>query len=146
MAKHPSLSGSSSHIPLMDTERDTHDTVCSLDHISFYQHVCLNDKASPIYTAMVKTGVLSACIPRTHLFPEFVYWLVSVMYLGKCFVMNFQGENVLQVSAQLIHQALCYPESESYVQFTDDSLMAYYDSLGGQEFNQFIFFLKLDTK
>ena len=95
---------------------------------------------------MVKTGVLSACIPRMHLFPEFVYWLLSIMYPGKCFVMNFQGENVLQVSAQLIHQALCYPESESYVQFTDDFLMAHYDSLGSQDFNQFIFFFKPDTK
>ena len=60
--------------------------------------------------------------------------------------MNCQVENVLQVSAQLIHQSLCYLESESYVQFTDDSLIAYYDSLVGQEFNQFIFFMKPDTE
>ena len=146
MAKCSSLSGSSSHIPLMDTERDIQDTICSLHHLSLYQQVCLNDKASPIYTAKVKTGVFSACIPRTHLFPEFVYWLVYVMYPGKCFIMNYQGENVLQVSSQLIRQALCYPESESYVQFTEDSLMAHYDSLAGRELNQFIFFLKLDTK
>ena len=130
----------------MDTERDIQDTICSLEHLSFYQQVCLKDKASPSYSTMVKTGVLSACIPRTHLFLEFVYWLVSVMYPGKCFVMNCQGENVLQVSSQLIRRALCYPDSESYVQFTDDSLMEHYDSLAGQEFNQFIFFLKPDMK
>ena len=68
------------------------------------------------------------------------------MYRGKYFVMNYQGENVLQVSTQLICQALCYPQSESYVKFTNDSLMAHYDSLAGQVFNQFIFFLKPDTK
>ena len=60
--------------------------------------------------------------------------------------MNFQGENVLQVSTQLIRQALCYPESESYVQFTDDSLISHYDSLASQGFNQSVLFLKPDTK
>ena len=91
---------------------------------------------------MEKTGVLSACVLKTHLFPEFIYWIVFVMYPGKFFVMNYQGENILQVSVQLIRQALCYPESESYVQFSDDSLITYYDNLAGQEFNQFIHFLK----
>ena len=95
---------------------------------------------------MVKLGVLSTCIPRTHLFPEFVHWLVSVMYPSKCFVMNCLGENVLQVSAQLIRQALCYLESESYVQITDESLAAYHDNIVGQEFTQFAFFLRLDMK
>ena len=55
-------------------------------------------------------------------------------------------ENVLQVFAQLICQALCYLESESCVQFSDDSLVACYDSLAGQDFNQFIHFLKPNTQ
>ena len=93
---------------------------------------------------MIKPGVLSACIPKTHLFPELIYWLVSVMYLGKCFVMNSQGENVLQVSTLLIHQALCYLESDSSIQFSDDSLVQYYDNIAGEEFNQFMFYLKPD--
>ena len=145
MAKCSSMSGSSSHIPLMDTERDIQDPNCSLVHLPFYWKVLLNDKASLVYTAMEKTGVLSACIPKTHIFPEFIYWLVLFMYLGNFFVMNCEGDNVLQVSSQLIRQALCYPESESYVQFSDDSLVAYYDSLAGQYFNQFIHFLKPNT-
>ena len=146
MAKRSSLSGSASHIPLMDTKGDIQDTLCSIIHLPFYQQVILNDKASPVYTAMVKSGVLSACIPKTHLFPEFIYWLVSVIYPGKCFVMNCQGENVLQVSTQLIHQALCYPKSESSIHFSDDSLVNYYDNLAGEEFNQFIYFLKPNMK
>ena len=117
MAKRSSLSGSTSHIPLMDTERDIQDTYCSLYHLSFYQQVLLNEKNSPIYTAMEKTGVLTACIPKNHLFPEFINWLVSMMYPRKFFVMNCQWENILQVSDQLIRQALCFPESKSYIQF-----------------------------
>ena len=115
----------------MDTKRDICDTYCSLDHLSFYQQVLLNDKNSPIYSAMEKNGVVSACIPKTHIFPEFIYCIVSIMYPGKCFVMNCQGDNILQVSAQLIHQALCFLESESYIKFSDDSLIAYLDSLVG---------------
>ena len=95
---------------------------------------------------MAKIGVLSPYIPKTHIFPEFIHWLTFFMYPRKCFEMNCQGENVLQVSVQLIRRALCYPESESYVQFSDDSLIAYYDSHAGQEFKQFIHFLKPNTK
>ena len=146
MAKRSSLSGSTSHIPLMDTERDIQDTLCSVIHLPFYQQVILNDNASPVYSTMVKSGVLFACSPKTHLFPEFIYWLVSVMYLGKCFVMNFEGENVLQVSTLLICQALCYPESESSIKFSDNSLVQYYDNLVGEEFNQFMFHLKPNIK
>ena len=123
MANQSSLSGSASHIHLMDTERDIQDTTCSIIHLLFYQQVILNEKASSVYTSMVKSRVLSACIPKTHLFPEFIYWLVSVMYPGKCFVMNFQGENVLQVSTQLIRQVLCFPEPDSSFQFSEDSLV-----------------------
>ena len=46
------------------------------------------------------------------------------------------------MSTLLIHQALCYPESESSIQFSDDSLVQYYDNLAGEEFNQFMFHLK----
>ena len=102
MAKHLSLSGFASHIPVMDTERDIQDTNCSLAHLPFYQQVLLNDKASPVYAAMAKFGLMSACISRTHIFPKLISWMVSVMYLGNFFVMNCRGENVLQVSAQLI--------------------------------------------
>ena len=60
--------------------------------------------------------------------------------------MNCKGENVLQVSAQLIRQALCYPELDLYFQFTDDSLIVHYNNLAGQDFNQFIHFLKPNTQ
>ena len=136
MAKRSSLSGLASHIPLMDTERDIQDTMCSIIHLPFYQQVILNDNASPVYSAMVKSGILSACIPKTHIFPEFIYWLVSIMYPGKFFIMNSQAKNVLQVFTQLIRQALCYLESKSSIQFSDDSLVQYYDNLAGEEFNQ----------
>ena len=109
MAKRFLLSGSTSHIPLMDNERDIQDTISSVNHLSFYQQVTLNAESSPVFYAMKKLGVLSACIPKAHLFPKFIRWLVSSMYPGKCFVMNSHGENVLQVSSQLICQALCFP-------------------------------------
>lgn len=115
MAKHSSLSGATSHIPLMDTEGGIQDTLCSIIHLPFYQQVVLNEKASPVFTAMVKSRILSASIPKTHLFLEFIYWLVLFMYPGKLFVMNCQGQNVLQPSTQRIRQALCYPEPESSV-------------------------------
>ena len=106
MAKRSSLLGSTSHIPLMDTERGIQDTLCSVIYLPFYQQVVLNVNASPVYAAMIKSEVLSTCIPKTHIFPEFIYWLVLVMYPGKLFFMNSQGENVLQVSTLLIRQAL----------------------------------------
>ena len=114
---------------------DIQDTICFVIHLPFYLQIILNDNASHVYSSMVKSEILSACIPKTHIFPEFIYWLKSIMYPGKCFVMNSQGENVLQVPTQLIRQALCYPESESSIQFSDDSLVQYYDNLAGEEFN-----------
>ena len=146
MAKHSSLSSSASHIPLMDTERDIQDTNCSLVHIPFYQQVLLNDKASPVYFTMAKSSFMSACIPRTHIFPELISSMVSVMYLGNFFMMNFQGENIVQLFAQLIRQALCYPKLESCVQFFDEYLVACYDNLTGEDFNQLVYFLNPNTQ
>jgi len=76
------------HTPLMDVERDIYDTLCTIKHHSLYQEVILNHKKSPIFMAMVRSGVLAAFVPRTHLFPEFIQWIASKMYPEKCFVMN----------------------------------------------------------
>ena len=86
----------------MDTQQDIKDTLCTVEHLPFYQQILLNEKSSLIYSAMFNSGVLSACIQKTHIFPEFVHWLVSALYPGKCFVMNYLGENVLQVTTQLV--------------------------------------------
>lgn len=108
MAKRFSLPGSTSHISLMDNGRDIQDIVSSVNHPLFYHQVTLNAKNSPVFSAMKKSGVLSACIPKAHFFPKFICWLVSSRYPSKCFIMNSQGENVLQVSTQLIRQAFCF--------------------------------------
>ena len=98
MAKRISLSGSSNLSPLLDSEKDVQDTASSVNHPLLHYQVTLNTDKSPVLSAMKSSGVLSACVPKTHFFPEFISWLVSSMYPGKCFIMNSQGENVLQVS------------------------------------------------
>ena len=135
MAKRFSLSGSMSLISLMDSEKDVQDTASSVNHFLFYHQVTLNVENSPVFAAMKKSGVLSACIPKAHFFPEFISWLVSSMYPGKCFIMNSLGENVLQVSTQLIRQAFFFPEHESPLQFFEDSLARYFENLSGEEFD-----------
>lgn len=113
----------------MDVERDISDTLCIIKHLSLYQEVILNHKKSPIFMVMVRSGVLVAFVPRTHLFPKFIQWLASAMYPKKCFVMNQSGESVFQVTSQLIHQALNYPTSRAYTTFNEESLASYYDDL-----------------
>ena len=122
MAKRFSLPSSTSHISLMENERDIQDTVYFVNHPPFYHQVTLNAENSLVFSAMKKSSALSACIPKAHFFLEFIYWLVSSMYPGKCFIMNSQGKNVLQVSTQLIRQAFCFSEDESSLQFLEDSL------------------------
>ena len=61
----------------MDTEKDVRDTMCTVEHLPFYQQAPLNEKISPIYSSMVRYGVLSTCVPKTYLFPE-ICALVSV--------------------------------------------------------------------
>ena len=146
MAKRVSLPGSTSHISLMDSEQDIQDTASSVNHPLFHHQVTLNAKNSPVFSALKKSGVLSACIPKAHFFPEFICWLVSSMYPGKCFIMNSQGENVLQVSTQLIHQAFCFSEDKSSLQFSEDSLASYFENLSGEEFNQCMFHLRPNSK
>ena len=136
MAKRTSLYGSSSLSPLLDSEKDVHDTASSVNHPLLHYQVTLNTDKSPVFSTMQSSGVLSACIPKTHFFPEFISWLVSSMYPGKCFVMNSQGENILQVSTQLMCQALCFPEDVSPLQFSEDSLVQYFEDLSNEEFSR----------
>ena len=56
--------------------------------------------------------------------------------------MNSQGENVLQVSTQLIRQELCFPEDKSLLQFSEDSLVQYFEDLSNKEFSRCMSFLK----
>ena len=125
----------------MDVERDIYDTLHTIKHLSLYQEVILNHKKSPIFMEMVRSSVLAAFVPRTHLFPEFIQWLASTMYTKKFFVMNQSGENVFLVTSQLIHQALNYPIAGTYTIFTEESLVSYYDNLSPQEFFHVTFFL-----
>lgn len=135
------MSGLSTLSPLLDSEKDVHDTASSVNHPHLHYQVTLNTDKSPVFSAMQSSGVLSACIPKTHVFPEFISWLVSSMYPGKCFVMNSQGESILQVSAQLMRQALCFPENDSPLQFSEDSLVQYFEELSNEEFNRCMSFL-----
>lgn len=91
--------------------------------------------------AMVRSSVLEAFVPKTHLFPKFIQWLASTMYPKKCFVMNHSGENVFQVTTQLIHQALNYPVSGTYTTFTEEYLVSHYDSLSPQDLSHVTSFL-----
>ena len=118
MAKRVSQAGSSSLNSLLDSEKDFQDTMSSVNHPLLYHQVTLNAEKSPVFSAMKSSGVLPACIPKAHFFPEFISWLVSSMYRGKCFIMNSQGENILQVSTQLIRKAPCFLENESPLQFS----------------------------
>ena len=78
----------------MDVERDISDTLFTIKHPSLYQEVILNHKKSPIFMAMVKSGVLVAFVYITHLFPEFIQWLASTVYPKKCIAMNQSRESV----------------------------------------------------
>ena len=130
----------------MDSEKYVQDTTSSVNHFLLYHQVTLNAKKSPVFSAMKKSGVLSSYIPKAHFFPEFISWLVSSMYPGKCLIMNSQGENVLQVSMQLIRQALCFPENESTLQFSEDSLAHYFENFSGEEFDQCMSHLRSNSK
>lgn len=55
--------------------------------------------------------------------------------------MNELGESVFQVTYQLIHQAFNYPVFGTYVTFTKDSLVSYYDNLSSQESSYALSFL-----
>ena len=79
--------------------------------------------------AMVRSGVIAAFVPITHLFLQFIQWIALAIYPKKCFVMNQVGENVFRVTSQLIHQALNYPVSRTYTTFTEESLISYYDNM-----------------
>ena len=60
--------------------------------------------------------------------------------------MKSQGENVLQVWTQLIRQALCFPENESPLQFSEDSLARYFEDLSNEEFGQYMSYLRSNSK
>lgn len=72
MAKQVS-SSSVIHTPLMDVKQDISNTLYTIKHLSLYQEVIQNHKKSTIFMAMVRSGVLAAFVPITHLFPEFIH-------------------------------------------------------------------------
>lgn len=103
MTKKVVLSSSTTHIPLMDTERDSFDFVCIVNLMEFRQTILVNQNEPVVSSRLVKSSLLSAIIPSTYLFPEFVTWLTSSLYLQRCYVMNSFRENIFQVTSLLIH-------------------------------------------
>lgn len=57
MSKKASLIGSTTDIPLMDTERDVFDPLCSLNLMELHQNVLAGQIDSLVYTAAVKSGL-----------------------------------------------------------------------------------------
>lgn len=123
MSKKDSLVSSATHIPLMEKERDIFDLVCSLNLMELHQNIIAGQTDSPIYTTVVKSIIFFAIIPQTYVYLEFITWLVSSLYLQKCFVMNGVGENIFQVSILLIQLALDFPSSEHYTSFTKETMV-----------------------
>lgn len=70
-------------------------------------------------------------VPQTFVFPEFIHWLDSSLYPQNIFAMDKLGENILQVSFVLIQQALCFPSSNSYTPFSEETLFSTFQELSG---------------
>jgi len=109
--------------PLMDTEGDIHNSFGPLDfeELGFETFGHFINKED--YLKVIVSSLYYIITPSTYQFLKFITWLASAYISQRNVVTSPKGENILEVTNDLIRKYFCFPYVQNSHPFTEDSLL-----------------------